>query len=40
MSEWKEGKITETQAMYLGQQTKELLTQCRVYQLAHLHLVD
>ena len=25
MAEWKEGKITETQAMYLGQQTKELL---------------
>jgi hypothetical protein len=25
MAEWKEGKITETQAIYLGQQTKELL---------------
>jgi hypothetical protein len=25
MAEWKEGKITETQALYLGQQTKELL---------------
>jgi hypothetical protein len=25
MAEWKEGKITETQAMYLGEQTKELL---------------
>ena len=25
MAEWKEGKITDTQAMYLGQQVKELI---------------
>ena len=29
MAEWKEGKITETQALYLGQQTKELLLNAR-----------
>ena len=27
LDEWKEGKITDTQAIYLGQQAKELMVE-------------